>query len=413
MTVPDKKVQGRKASAAEKQLAEKRKQQAKFYGVVTLLTLLCCGFIYFIFRPTPDATLAENGLIMTVPDASAPATEGDKQKAYENAEHEKRQREKMQTLQEMQGADADYLTSQPQGRAKSSSEEIDAIRQSQQTYRQVSQQMNSFYSSSPRKNSEVDELKKQVAELAAQLEKQKAVDNELDPVAMMEKSYELAAKYSANNSTKTISTTGTPVSTEKRSVAAVHRAKDNVVSALTEDFELTPDRNYGFNTAVGTNSVLSSNAVRACVSEDQVLTSGGRIKLRLLEPLMVGDIFVPENAPIYGTTRIEGQRLSVVVSFIEWENNILPVELNGYDMDGQAGLFVPNTAERQAIKEAAANIGSGFGSSISFTNNASQQLAMDLTRGVLTGGSQYLATKMREIKVTVKANYQILLISKK
>lgn len=82
-------------------------------------------------------------------------------------------------------------------------------------------------------------------------------------------------------------------------------------------------------------------------------------------------------------------------------------------MDGQAGLFVPNTAERQAIKEAAANIGSGFGSSISFTNNASQQLAMDLTRGVLTGGSQYLATKMREIKVTVKANYQILLISKK
>lgn len=316
MTVPDKKVQGRKASAAEKQKSEKRKQQAKFYGVVTLLSLLCFGFIYFIFRPAQDEKLTENGLIMTVPDATAPATEGDKQKAYEKAEYEKRQKEKMQTLQEMHNAGADYLTPQPENRDKGHSEE-DAIKQSQETYRQVSQQMNSFYTTPPRRNSEVDELKRQIAELSAQLENQKASQTEIDPVAMMEKSYELAAKYSANNSTKTIPTTGSPVSTENRSVAAVQRANDNVVSALTEDFELTPDRNYGFNTAVGTNSVLSSNAVRACVSEDQVLTSGGRIKLRLLEPLMVGDILVPENAPIFGTIRIEGQRLSVVVSFIE------------------------------------------------------------------------------------------------
>ena len=72
-------------------------------------------------------------------------------------------------------------------------------------------------------------------------------------------------------------------------------------------------------------------------------------------------------------------------------------------MDGQAGLFVPNTAERTAMKEAAANIGGSFGTSISFARSASQQLVMDVTRGVLSGGSQYLATKMREVKVAVKA----------
>ena len=77
------------------------------------------------------------------------------------------------------------------------------------------------------------------------------------------------------------------------------------------------------------------------------------------------------------------------------------------------GLFVPNTAERTAMKEAAANIGGSFGTSISFARSASQQLVMDVTRGVLGGGSQYLATKMREVKVAVKANYQLLLISKK
>ena len=60
-----------------------------------------------------------------------------------------------------------------------------------------------------------------------------------------------------------------------------------------------------------------------------------------------------------------------------------------------------------------ANIGGSFGTSISFARSASQQLVMDVTRGVLGGGSQYLATKMREVKVVVKANYQLLLISKK
>ena len=40
------------------------------------------------------------------------------------------------------------------------------------------------------------------------------------------------------------------------------------------------------------------------------------------------------------------------------------------------------------------------------------QVAMDVARGVMTGGTQYLAAKLRETKVFVKANYQLLLIPK-
>ena len=79
--------------------------------------------------------------------------------------------------------------------------------------------------------------------------------------------------------------------------------------------------------------------------------------------------------------------MAVTVNSIESGGNILPVELVAYDMDGQEGLFVPNTAERTAMKEAAANIGGSFGTSISFARSASQQLVMDVTRGVLGGGS--------------------------
>lgn len=105
----------------------------------------------------------------------------------------------------------------------------------------------------------------------------------------------------------------------------------------------------------------------------------------------MGGVLVPANTPLYGTVRIEGQRMAVSVNSIESGGNILPVELAAYDMDGQAGLFVPNTTERTAMKEAAANTGSGFGTSISFARSASQQLVMDVTRGVLSGGSQYLS----------------------
>ena len=66
----------------------------------------------------------------------------------------------------------------------------------------------------------------------------------------------------------------------------------------------------------------------------------------------------------------------------------------------------------QAAKEAVASVGSSGISSISVTHNAGQQAAMDLVRGAMSAGSQYLNAKMREVKINLKAGYQLLLISK-
>lgn len=128
--------------------------------------------------------------------------------------------------------------------------------------------------------------------------------------------------------------------------------------------------------------------------------------------MQAGDVPVAENTLLYGTARIEGQRMSVVVTSIESGGNVVPVELTAYDTDGQKGLFVPNSAERTAAKDALAGIGQSCGTSVSFARSAGQQVAMDVTRGVMSGGSQYLAAKIREVKVTLKAGYQILLIAK-
>lgn len=90
-----------------------------------------------------------------------------------------------------------------------------------------------------------------------------------------------------------------------------------------------------------------------------------------------------------------------------------PVSLKAYDLDGGEGLYVPDSKERTAAKEAAASIGTGLGTSISFARSAAQQVAMDLVRGAMTGGTQYAASRLREVRITVKAGYRLLLISKK
>lgn len=172
-------------------------------------------------------------------------------------------------------------------------------------------------------------------------------------------------------------------------------------------------RNYGFNTPVGGKVDAEHNSIRACVDGGQIVRSGSPVRLRLLETMQTENAAIPENTVIFGTARISGQRMSIVVTGIEYGSCIIPVELSAYDLDGMAGLNIPSSQEREAAKNAAANMGAGLGTSVSFTRSAGQQVAMDLVRGVMSGGSQYAATKLREVKIALKANYQLLLISKK
>lgn len=81
--------------------------------------------------------------------------------------------------------------------------------------------------------------------------------------------------------------------------------------------------------------------------------------------------------------------------------------------DGRAkGLSVPSSMEQEAFNEAMANIGSRLGTSISFARSAGQQVAMDVTRGLLQGTSGYLAKKFRTVKVKLKAGYKVMLYAK-
>jgi hypothetical protein len=55
-------------------------------------------------------------------------------------------------------------------------------------------------------------------------------------------------------------------------------------------------------------------------------------------------------------------------------------------------------------------MGAGLGTSISITNqSAGDQLLSELGKGAIQGTSQYIAKKMRAVKLHLKAGYKLLL----
>ena len=139
------------------------------------------------------------------------------------------------------------------------------------------------------------------------------------------------------------------------------------------------------------------------------LTDGGEVTFRLLEPMMAGELLIPSGTPVTGAARINGERLTVKVSAVQHGGAVVP-DLSVYDTNGNEGIPVPGSEELNAVKEIAANMGAGMGSSITITDDAGSQLLSDLGRSAIQGVSQYVSKKMRSVKVTLKAGYSVLLL---
>ena len=415
---------GKKEKKTAKPLTPKQLQQRKKLMVYPLMGLLFLGSMWLIFAPSEERDVNRDTVGAFNADIPLPENDGiigDKRKAYEQAQAEKvRSLEDFAFSEEsdMDGVEMELPDSEPEREPfRDYSDNGGGSRSSVTAYRDINRQLGSFYEE-PKVDGEKEELKRQVEELTAKLEERERQAGGIDDqVALMEKSYELAAKYMGQNGKD-----GAAVQNDnspRQPAVAVQVARERTVSGLQQplsDAEFmrrySQPRNYGFNTAVGSGYTMGKNTIRACIHGDQTIMDGQTVKLRLLEPLQAGNLVIPQNTLVAGTGKVQGERLDIVVSSIEYRGNLLPVELAVYDSDGQKGLSVPSSLEQEAAKEAMANIGGGLGTSISFARSAGQQVAMDITRGLMQGGSQYLAKKFRTVKVHLKAGYELMLYAK-
>ena len=418
--------QPEKEKKPKRELTPQQVQQRRKMIIFPLMFLAFAGCMYLIFAPSDkeDARVESVGGFNA--DMPLPAEDGiiaDKQTAYEQAMISRKEKDKIRSLQDF-GFTPDGETEEPQADIAPIPEEKPQPKRgggvsSQAAYRNINRQLSTFYET-PAADEEKEELKRQVAELTDRLKQQQnATPTADDQMALLEKSYELAAKYMNGGQEQVAQVPVTGSIERKPDAVAVRAVRETTVSGLNQpmsdaDFirAYSQPRNYGFNTAVGTGYAMGKNTVAACIHQDQTLIDGQSVKLRLLEPMQAGNIVVPKNTLVAGVAKVQGERLDITVSSIEHAGNIIPVELAVFDTDGQKGLSVPSSMEQEAFNEAMANIGSGLGTSISFTQNAGQQVAMDVTRGLMQGASGYLAKKFRTVKVKLKAGYKVMLYTK-
>ena len=418
--------------------ALKRKEQIKKILVYGGMVMLCLVSFYFIFKPSKEQVQAEQqkvGFNAELPDPRGAGIEADKIAAYELEDMRVKQEQKMRTLEDFTAMTTDdeeeevvEIPEEPRytGGGSSyrsgSSSRSNSFSSSTSAYNDINATLGSFYEE-PREDPEKEALKAELEELKQSMaQQQNSQPTYADQVALLEKSYELAAKYMPSNTAATSEGAAEEVESTTRSGKAkaqpVGHVTTPVVSALAQPVSdsamiarLSQSAGGGFHTAVGeAPAETSRNTIKACVHGDQTITSGQSVRLRLLEAMRVGKYVLPRNTLITGEGSIKGERLDIEILQVEHNGTIIPVELTVHDNDGQAGIFIPGSMEASAAKELAANLGQNLGTSISITNqSAGDQLLSEVGRGAIQGVSQYISKKMREEKVHLKSGYTLML----
>ena len=418
----------------------KQKEQMKKGLVFGGLGLLFALSMWFIFAPSgKDKTASEQGLNDSIPQATTEKLTENKLKAYELGD---KAHEEEQTREEM-GKLSDYFA---QNTAPSEAQRAEAaastakIESSMHRYEENNRLLNSFYAPDPHEQerealrSEIDNLKK---ELSAKDSRED--DEEKRQLALMEKSYQMAAKYLPKTSSappslenafmndKGNKPTITDIGTEKGQMQAnapvmeVLAERKQVVSSLSQpmsdaDFIKeygTRARNLGFHSLTSTAAPTMRNTLKVVVDRTTTLKEGDNVVLRLLETAKVQGLRIPRQSRLIAAAKIEGNRMHLLIKSIEVDGHIIAVKLSAYDTDGQEGVYIPGSEDINALKEVGANIGGSMGTSFTFASSAKDQIISEAARGMMQGASQLLQKKLRTVKVTLKGGYRLFLVQSK
>lgn len=410
------------------------KERLKKPVIFLLMGIVFMGCMYLLFMPSSEERVSEKrGLNDAVPQASEAEMQADKLKAYEQEMLEKKEdanRNDLTTLSDYwnEESEVDNKHNTPAHEEEQSASYVNGTKSPANTtlagYRNSQSALGSFYRDD---TSETQELRKQLDEL-----KEKLADKEIpksvtvdDQLALMEKSYQMAAKYLPTGTTTSESATHKGISavasTTKDHFVAFTPARKEVVSylqrvptdsAFLANWSIQKKRNFTTAKPV-TQMAQPKNSVKACIEETQTISTESRVRLRLLEPAQTSYGTIAQGTLVTAMATFQGNHLQLKVTSIALDGNIIPVDLTIYDLDGQQGLNVPYAAEASALSEIAGNMSQTSGTSLMLTQSAKQQVAADLSRGLVQGISGFFSKKLKTPKVTLKAGYQVVLVSKK
>ncbi|MGA9651168.1 conjugative transposon protein TraM [Pedobacter sp.] len=161
-----------------------------------------------------------------------------------------------------------------------------------------------------------------------------------------------------------------------------------------------------FNTIVSSEQQRSISAI---IDQDITGFSGSRLRIRLTDDVMAGKFLIKKGTYLYATiSGFSSQRVTLLISSVFHEGEILPVNLQVYDNDGLAGIYVPSSAFREFTRDAGASSSQGITIQQMAENN--NQLVMGVLSKMFQSTTTAVNKLIRSNKVKVKYNTQVFLI---
>jgi conjugative transposon TraM protein len=151
----------------------------------------------------------------------------------------------------------------------------------------------------------------------------------------------------------------------------------------------------------------ASLQIKALIDQDVTAFAGSRIRIRLMEDMMVGEVRVPSGSFLYAmVSGFSDQRIKLSIVSVHYAAKILPVKLEVYDLDGLAGLYVPSSFFREFSK----NIGGESIQGVSVSSASGQQFLMSTVDRLFQSTSSAISGLIKKNKAKVKYSTYVLLI---
>ena len=158
----------------------------------------------------------------------------------------------------------------------------------------------------------------------------------------------------------------------------------------------------------GTELNSTANAITAVVHENQVLVNGSVVKFRLTADIMINGQLIPKDQFVFGAASLKGERLTIRINSLQYNASIFQVDLSVYDMDGMEGIYIPGAIARDVGKAYADRSVQSMGVTTIDDSWSSQAAGAGIE-----AAKTLFSKKVKLIKVTVKAGYQVLLYDEK
>ena len=153
--------------------------------------------------------------------------------------------------------------------------------------------------------------------------------------------------------------------------------------------------------------------IKAIIDENITAVDGSRVRLRLLDDVMISDCLVSKGSYLYatmsgfGSQRVKGNVQSILV-----EDELVKVNLAVYDTDGLEGLYVPSSKFRETAQNVASGaIGGSMNMNTTGGGNMLQQWGMQALNNAYQKTTNALSSSVKKNRAKLKYGSFVYLVN--